>query len=118
MKKKFILGSILIATLLLGVACSSTSTATNFNGLTTPNGKPIAHQSTSNVALHLLFSTPLWGDATLEGTVADFTDAAKQGGAKKVSIVQSSVTTWWFIFPPFTLVLAPVTSNVAGDVLP
>ena len=89
---------ILACTLLLCAACSTTRRATNFNGLSTPGGKPIAHLNTSNLALHLLVTRPLLGDATLEGTVDDFTKAAKQENAGKIQIVQSSVFSWWFIF--------------------
>lgn len=111
-------GLSLACTVLLFTACSTTRKATNFNGLSTPDGKPIAHQSTSNLALHLFASQPLVGDATLEGTVADFTRAADEENATNVRIVQSHVLAWWFILPPFSFILTPVTSNVAGDVLP
>ena len=95
--------------------CSSSTVARDFSGLSTPAGKA-SHISTSNVAVHLMLGQkPVWGDASLEKTVADFTAAAKAQGANKVSIAQSSVTKWWFIFFPFTLFVTPVTSNVAGD---
>lgn len=107
----------MIAFCLLGMACSSTRQAANFNGLTTPGGKPLAHLYTSNMGLHLFGKTPLIGDATLTRTVADFTAVAKMKRAGKVRIVQSSIRSWWFVYPPFSFVLTPVTSNVAGDVL-
>lgn len=99
-------------------SCSSTKRAADYNGLTTPSGQPVAHLSTSNIALHLLMGkSPLAGDATLEKTVADFTAAAKAEGATSVRIVQSNSTSWWFIFFPFSLLVTPVTSNVAGDAI-
>jgi hypothetical protein len=104
--------------MLLCAACSTTRKAANFNGLSTPNGKPICHLNTSNMAIHLLGSQPLIGNASLEGTVDAFTKAAKEENAAKVNIVQSNVSTWWLILPPFSIVLTPVTSNVAGDALP
>ena len=98
--------------------CSSTKVATDFNGLSTTDGKAVGHLSTSNVALHLLIGKkPLMGDASLEKTVSDFTAAAKAQGAKEVRIVQSSSRAWWFLFFPFTLVFTPVTTNVAGDAI-
>lgn len=104
---------VLFAASLIG--CSSTTVAKDFNGLSTPAGTA-DHVSTSNIAIHSLFGmNPLWGNASLEQTVSDFTAAAKNDGAAKVSIAQSSVTKWWFIFPPFSFFLTPVTSNVAGD---
>lgn len=104
--------------LLLAVfsGCSSTTVAKDFNGLATTEGQPIAHLSTSNVAVHLLVGKkPVWGNASLEQTVADFTAAAKAEHASKVHIVQSSQTKLWFLFFPFTLLVTPVFSNVAGE---
>ncbi|HTL46710.1 MAG TPA: hypothetical protein VL688_01470 [Verrucomicrobiae bacterium] len=98
--------------------CSSTKVATDFSGLTSPDGTPAAHLSTSNAAIHLMMGRePVWGDATLQKTVADFTAAAKAHGASKVRIVQSSSRAWWFLFFPFTLFVTPVTSNVAGEAI-
>jgi len=118
MKRVLAMSVTLACLIMLCASCTSTRKATNFNGLSTPDGKPIAHLSTSNLAIHLLGTQPLVGDATLRGTVEDFTRAAKEEKASEVRIVQSSVFNWWFIFPPFSLVLTPVSSNVAGDALP
>lgn len=107
--------ALLVSALYL-VGCSSTTVARNFNGLDTTEGKPVAHISTSNVALHLMMGkSPLVGDASLEKTLGDFTAAAKQQNASKVHIVQSSKRAWWFLLFPFTLLVTPVTSNVAGE---
>ncbi len=98
--------------------CSSTKFAQDWNGVTSPDGTPTAHVSTSNMALHLLVGKqPLAGDASLAKTVDDFTAAAKSTGATKVRIVQSNCRAWWFLLFPFTLVITPVTSNVAGDAI-
>lgn len=98
--------------------CSSTTVAKDWNGVGSPDGQVLGHLSTSNVALHLLVGKkPLSGNASLEQTVSDFTAAAKQQGATKVRIVQSSRRNWWFLLFPFTLVLTPVTSNVAGEAI-
>ena len=108
----------LLALTVLVTGCSSTKIARDFNGLPSPDGQPIAHLSTSNIALHLLIGKkPLWGNASLEQTVADFTAAAKAENASKVRIVQSSGRAWWFIFFPFSLLFTPVTSNVAGEAI-
>lgn len=116
--KRVLTASLIVAcAIVLFSACSTTRTATNFNGLSTPDGKPIAHLNTSHLAIHLLAAQPLVGNATLEATVSDFTRAARSRNAGNVRIVQSKATTWWFILPPFSFVLTPVTSNVAGDVL-
>jgi len=104
---------VLVAMTLVG--CSSTTVCKNFSGLSTTNGDPVAHLNTTNIALHLLMKKPLKGDATLEKTVEDFTAAAKGEGASKVRIVQSSQNKLWWVLFPFTIVITPVISNVAGD---
>jgi hypothetical protein len=106
----------LLVILALFSGCSTTTVAKNFNGLDTPAGKAV-HVSTSNIALHLLMTKPLAGDASLEKTVADFTAEAKKEGASKVRIVQSNCTKLWFLLPPITFVITPVLSNVAGDAI-
>ncbi|MEE9346071.1 MAG: hypothetical protein V3U88_10745 [Methylococcales bacterium] len=97
--------------------CAITNHARDFSGLTTPYGEA-SHLNTSKYALHILFGTyPLIGDASIEQTVADFTLAAKEDGASQVRIVQSDKMNWWFIFPPFSFLLTPVSTNVAGDAI-
>lgn len=115
MKKAMALLVVLTA-LTMFSGCSTTTVAKDFNNLGTPDGKAV-HVSTSNIALHLLMSKPLAGDASLEKTVADFTAAAKTEGASKVRIVQSSCNKLWFLLFPITLVVTPVLSNVAGDAI-
>lgn len=106
-----------VAFLTMLSGCSSTKQA-GFNGLTSPDGTPVAHLNTSNLALHLLVGKqPLIGDASLQRTMVDFTNEAKRLGATKVRVVQSNERAWWFIFFPFTLLFTPVTSNVAGDAI-
>ena len=110
--------ALLLAVVVVLSGCSSTKVANEWNGVGSPDGKVLGHLSTSNVALHLLVGKkPLAGDASLQQTVSDFTAAAKAQGASNVRIVQSSSRAWWFIFFPFTLVITPVTSNVAGEAL-
>lgn len=109
---------VLILVLAVASGCSSTTVAKDWNGVGSPDGQALGHLSTSNMAVHLLFGKkPTWGNASLEQTVSDFTAAAKAQGASKVRIVQSSQTKWWFLFFPFTLLVTPVTSNVAGDAI-
>ncbi len=109
---------VVLAVMLLTVAagCSMTTEAKDFNGLTTPAGNA-THMSTTNIAVHLLFTKPVMGDATLPTTVSDYTAAAKAAGGAHTRIVQSNVTTYWWIFPPISFVIHPVVSNVAGDVM-
>ena len=118
MKIVFKLSALMLAFGLALSGCSTTKTAKDWNGLSSPDGKPLGHVSTSNMAIHLLLGkNPVWGNASLPQTVSDFTVAAKAQGGNKVRIVQSNSTSWWFVFFPFSLLVTPVTSNVAGDVL-
>ena len=55
--------------------------------------------------------TPLGGVMTLP-------DEAKKMGKSRVRIVQSSETRLWWILPPFSLILTPAWTNVAGDAVP
>ena len=109
------------SSLLIGLVflsgCASTQVAKNFNGLSTADGQPIAHLSTGHIALHVLGKKPLLGDASLESTVADFTENAKSHNASKVNITSSSTLKLWFIFPPISIFITPVISNVSGDAL-
>ncbi|MEP6959806.1 MAG: hypothetical protein ABI980_13840 [Nitrospirota bacterium] len=98
--------------------CSISDRATDFSGLKGMDGDKLTHINTRNYAVHLFVSQPLIGDATLQNTVKDFTKDAKATGATKVRIVQSSETYLWWIFPPFSLILTPVTTDVAGDAIP
>ncbi len=107
---------ILFGTIFL-TGCAVTKHAKDFNGLTTPDGDAY-HLNTSKYALHFLFGFfPLIGDASIEQTVSDFTTAAKEDGASQVRIVYSDKFNWWFIFPPFTFLLTPVSTTVIGDAI-
>jgi len=100
------------------VGCSSTKMATDFNGLSSPDGNPIAHLSTTNYAVHLMMGKePVWGNASLEKTVSEFTATAKAHNASKVRIDQSATHSMWYLFFPFTLLVTPVISNVAGEAI-
>ena len=113
---KRLLALVLAGTLAFTVGCTMTKKATDFNGLTDLDGRQVMHQSTTNVAVHLLFKRPLVHDATLQRTVADFTAEADSSGASGVRIVQSSKKTYWWVLPPISFVVHPVVTNVAGDV--
>ena len=108
--------ALLLATVVLMAAgCSMTSKATQFNGLTDFEGKKVTHLNTTNLAVHLLFKDPIWGNATLEQTVSDLTDEAKAGGAREVRLVQSHKRTYWWVLPPISFIVHPVVGNAAAD---
>lgn len=113
---KYVICLVAVVAVCCMTGCSFTSTAKDFNGLTFPEGTAKAHISTGNIAVHILFSKPIWGDATLNGVVSDCTKAAKTEGASRIRIVQSDVTTFWWIFPPISFVIHPVWASTAADV--
>lgn len=106
---------IVIGFCFLFVGCTMTNRGTDFNGMTNMDGEDVVHQSTKNVALHLLFTRPLVNDASLQKTVADFTAAATEYGSSEVRIVQSTKSTYWYVLPPFSFIVQPVVTHVAGD---
>ncbi len=112
--------AIVMLALVMGAAagCSISSKATDFSGMKGMDGDKVTHINTRNYAVHAFITNPLWGDATLQNTVKDFTEEAKKTGATKVRIVQSNETTMWWLLPPLTLILTPVTTDVAGDAIP
>jgi len=101
---------------MLAVGCSMTSKATDFSGLGTPDG-PATHLNTTNIAINLLFTKPIVGDASIGRTVADCTKEAKALGASQIRLVQSHSTVYWWVLPPISFVVHPVVTNVAGDAL-
>lgn len=110
------ISSILCSLLLSG--CALTSTAPNFNGLHDFDGSEApVHINLTKAAVHFGVVLPFIGDASLDGTVEEFTKAAKKVGADRVRIVQSNETTLWWILPPFTFLFTPKFTNVAGDAL-
>ena len=113
---KRLIASVAVCVLIAAAGCSMTSKAATFNGMVDSQGDAVVHLNTTNVAVHLLFDKPLWGDATLDKVVSDLTAAAKAGGGSKVNIVQSDTTTLWWILPPISFVVQPVIANAAADV--
>jgi hypothetical protein len=98
--------------------CSITSRATDFSGLRNMDGDKVTHLNTRNYAIHFFIRNPIWGNATLQNTVRNFTEEAKKMGATKVNIVQSNEYTLWYLLPPLTIFFTPVTTDVAGDAIP
>ena len=105
----------LVAVSVLSSGCTMTDKAANFNGLTDIDGQKVGHQQTMNVAVNFLFTKPIWGNASIDQTVSDFTAAAKSDGGK-VRITNSDSSTYWYILPPLSFIVHPVVTNVAGDV--
>ena len=88
--------------LVMGVAagCSISSKATDFSGLKGLDGDKVTHINTRNYAVHLLITKPLFGDATLQNTVKNFTEEAKKTGATKAENRSRDEWTMWYLLPP------------------
>ncbi len=109
-----ILAALVCVVVFLG-ACSTSSVATNFSGNVTPEGRPKAYVNTTNYALHVLFGyRPLVGDASVEGSVSEFTRETRERGSSKSEITNMTATNLWWIFPPFSFILTPMISDTYG----
>lgn len=106
---------LLLATLLLG-SCVSHSHSTKFNGVGGLRGEPIEYQESTTWALHLVFLFPILGDAGKEHTIDEFTKEASARGGKRVRIVQTEKTYYWYAYFPLSLLFVPVATSVEGDV--
>ena len=71
----------------LFVGCVTVDRGWNTSGLSTPGGRPATFQATTSYALHLGCGyLPLWGDASMEGSVKAFTEKARETGASRYEI--------------------------------
>jgi len=105
----------LVCTLLFAINCTSTKTAKRFSNIDTPDGRPATFQSTTNLGVNLFIVVyEVYDKASLDNTVNDFTLAAKKDRASKHMITNTSCNPWWFIFPPFSLVITPISCTVSG----
>ena len=105
------------ACLALLAACTTTHThSVAYNGVPGIRGEPVEFQSTTRYALHFLFLFGIFGDASQDATVSSFTEEASSRGAKRVQITQYESSTYWYVFPPISFLVQPVTSTVYGEV--
>jgi len=104
---------ILITICMFGLsACTFTETAGKNHAMTGDK----AHLNTTGIGLKFLFTSPIAGTPTIDGAVNGLAEDAKKTGANNIEIVQSSSTNLWWIFPPFSIILNPIITNVAADV--
>jgi hypothetical protein len=108
---------LLAASLLAFASCATTHThSTEYNGVAGLRGEPVEYQSTTKYALHFLFIFGIFGDAGQSSTVAAFTKEASGRGAKRIHITQSESSTYWYIFPPLSFLIQPVSHTLYGEV--
>ena len=98
-------------------ACTTTHThSVEYNGVDGLRGEPVEYQSTTRYALHFLFIFGIVGDAGQDATVDAFTKEASSRGAKRVNIKQTETTTYWYVFPPLSFLIQPVSRTIYGEV--
>ncbi len=97
-------------------SCVSHSVASEFHGVAGVRGVPVEYQTTTAWALHGLFVFPLTGDARKATVIDAFTEEAAARGASRQRIAQTSSFTYWFILPPISFFIHPVTTTVEGDI--
>ncbi|QDV06804.1 hypothetical protein Poly30_23190 [Planctomycetes bacterium Poly30] len=100
----------------LFTSCVTHSVATEFHGVAGIRGVPVEYQTTTSWALHGLFIFPLLGDARKASVIDAFTEEAAAKGGARTRISQTSSFTYWFILPPLSFFIHPVTSTVEGDI--
>jgi hypothetical protein len=107
-----------LAPLLLAAfaGCAQHTHCTDFNGVPGLRGEPVEYQLTSCYALHALWFVPILGDASLENAVHEFTAEASARGARRVHIVNTVTTHYWYVLPPVSFFIHPVVTEVGGDV--
>jgi hypothetical protein len=116
--KKILASITAAAALTLLAGCGTNNVDMNYKGLDTANGKPIAYVNTTVTACHLFGIWPIIYDASYTNTFNEFTKEARRLNGSRVNVNESLSTKTWGAFPPFTWILTPVQTTVAGDVFP
>ncbi|HBS05321.1 MAG TPA: hypothetical protein DEA96_10165 [Leptospiraceae bacterium] len=86
--------------------------------MSTPNGRPSNFQATTNYAIHLACGyIPLWGDASMEGSLKGFTEKAREGGAAKYEITNVEAENYCMGLLGLTIlpiIITPMKTTVYG----
>ncbi|MGE4159027.1 MAG: hypothetical protein AB7F75_08010 [Planctomycetota bacterium] len=114
MKHRWAVALLVFVSLILS-GCPRTQVSTDFQGLPNARGKKFAHVRCTRLGINLMFFQPLVGDATVPHTVADFSKEASSHGATSLQICQSNESIYWWVLPPFSFIIQPVVTEVAGD---
>lgn len=109
MKKITIL---LLAFMISLTGCTFTESAGTGSSMTGAK----AHLNTTGVGLRFLFIQDLIGTPTIDGALNGLEAEAQKHSAKNVRIVQSSSSNLWWIFPPFSIFINPIITNIAADI--
>ena len=108
---------LLAIALLTTAGCTTTHThSVDYNGVAGLRGEPVEYQSTTRYALHFLFIFGILGDAGQSATVDAFTKEASSRGAKRINLKQTTTSTYWYILPPLSFIIHPVSRTIYGEV--
>jgi len=97
-------------------SCVFHTHASDHSGVPGIRGEDVEYQVSTSYAIHGLFIFGLLGNASVEDTVAAFTEEASERGATRTDIQQVSSHTMWYIFPPISFFVHPVICEVQGSV--
>jgi len=105
---------------LLSGACTTVDHGRRFNGVSTTEGRPLAYQATTTYAIHLLCGAlPFIGDASIEGSMDQYTQKAREIGGNRISV--SNVDTENYCtgvlgFTIFPIFVTPMQTTIYGEV--
>ncbi|MCE9599728.1 MAG: hypothetical protein K8S54_17345 [Spirochaetia bacterium] len=113
----FLLTLILIA----GANCRSSQIAVSeqankYNGVTPLDGGGATLQKTTVIGVHLIFGIIPIYKADLDTALDRFTREARERGASKVRIVNTTKETGIWYLPPFTFFITPIFYDMTGEV--
>ena len=86
------------------------------SGIPGVRGEPIEYQVTTTVGLQGLFLFDLWGDASVEASVKEFSAEASARGATRADIQRVNTTVLWYVLPPISFLIHPVVTDVQGSI--
>lgn len=98
--------------------CTTVDRGWNTNGLATPGGRPRTFQATTTFAIHLGCGyVPLWGDASIEGSIAQYTGKAREVGAVRYEITNVEAENYCMGILGLTIlpiIITPMKTTVYG----
>ena len=99
-------------------ACKFTSTATHWNGLYGPDGKPVYVKTNTNIGVNLLIFIPFLGSTTLPTQIDKLTGEIADEKGSSVRMIESTSENYWYGFAPVTWIVTPVITTVSADYHP
>jgi hypothetical protein len=98
--------------------CAFRSTATDWHGLKGLDGQPTYYTTTTKVGVNLFVALPFLGDMGITGLTQALTADIKEEGGNDVRIVQGTTESYFYGWPPLTLIITPVVSTVSAEYTP